>query len=121
MQPLNLLCILGALGWGIGRFKPSVGQKMINLALVSIIIIGALPLGPIAMTWLERQYPTPKTLPDIVDEIIVLGGPFEAARTLKTGELVVNDQIDRALCFARLSQKNTRTHASASTGGTGTF
>lgn len=118
MQPLNLLCILGALGWGIGRFKPSVGQKMMNLALVSIIIIGALPLGPIAMTWLERQYPTPKTLPDIVDGIIVLGGPFEAARTLKTGQLVVNDQIDRALCFTDLAKKYPNARL-AFTGGTG--
>ena len=118
MQPLNLLCALGALGWAARRRWPTLGQKLMNGALVLIIIIGILPIGTFAITWLERQYPTPQSLPDPVDGIIVLGGPFEAARTKKTGQLVVNDQIDRALCFASLARKYPNARL-AFTGGTG--
>lgn len=104
MQPLNALCALGLAGWGIRRWRALLGQRIMNTALVGIVALGLLPVGPLLMTWLERQYPTPQTLPQNIDGIILLGGPFEAARSMKTNQLVVNDQIDRGLCFAKLAR-----------------
>ncbi len=105
MQPLNALCALGLAGWGIRVRWPSLGQRLMNMALIAIILIGLLPIGPVMITWLERQYPTPQTLPQTIDGLILLGGPFEASRSMKTNQLVVNDQIDRGLCFAKLAKE----------------
>ncbi len=105
IQPLNALCLLGLLGWVI-RFRwDLLGQRMMNAALILILILGLLPIGPAMVVWLERQYPTPAKLPEKIDGIIVLGGAFEAHLTKSTGHIVANDQIDRALCFVELARK----------------
>lgn len=104
IQPLNALCVLGLLGFLI-RFKwDMAGQRLMNTALILIMTLGILPVGPLLTSWLERQYPTPSTLPARIDGIIVLGGAFNAALTASSGHIVANDQIDRVLCFAQIAK-----------------
>lgn len=104
--PLNALCLLGLLGFIIRTKWDLLGQRILNTALILILVLGILPIGPLLITWLERQYPTPAELPDKIDGIIVLGGAFEAYLTAKTGHIVSNDQLDRALCFTYLAKQN---------------
>lgn len=118
IQPLNALCFLAIIGFLI-RFKRNLaGQKIMNAALIMIVAIGVLPIGPALITFLERQYPTPASLPERIDGIIVLGGAFEARLSETTGHIVANDQIERMLCFVDLAKQ----HPSAKlvfSGGTG--
>lgn len=79
-------------------------QRSVNMALIAIILIRYFNRAAVMITWLERQYPAANTSPTI-DGLILLGGPFEASRSMKTNQLVVNDQIDRGLCFARLAKE----------------
>lgn len=106
MQPLNLLCLIGIIGF-FARFRyPKCGQKIINLTLIAIIAFGIIPLGPLLITLLERQYPASSAMPSQIDGIIVLGGAFEPAMSRKMGQLSVNDSIERFLCFVDLGKKN---------------
>ncbi len=106
VQPLNALCLLALLG-AVMRIKWDIqGQRLVNFALIAILANGVLPDGPLLVTWLERQYPTPTELPAKIDGIILLGGAFEAHLTKKTGHIVANDQVDRAFCFVELAKKH---------------
>lgn len=105
VQPLNALCLLALAGLLIRLKWKVVGQRIMNTALILILILGILPIGPVMMVWLERQYPAPKTLPAQIDGIIVLGGAFESYLTQTHGQIVSNDQVDRMFCFIDLAQK----------------
>lgn len=74
-------------------------------ALALIILLGVLPIGPLMLSYLERQYPLPQTLPEKIDGIIVLGGAFDSNLSAKTGLLAANDHIDRMFCFVDLARK----------------
>ena len=104
IQPLNALCLLAALGLLIRLKWDMAGQRMMNAALILILVLGIFPAGPLLVTYLERQYPTPAQLPEKIDGVIVLGGAFEAYLTAKTGHIVANDQIERALCFVEIAK-----------------
>ena len=107
IQPLNALCLIALLGFLIrlrGKWEHT-GQALMNFALGAILIFGILPVGPLLMTYLERQYPAPESLPAKIDGIIVLGGAFEASAGAKSGQIVANDQIDRMFCFVDLAKK----------------
>jgi uncharacterized SAM-binding protein YcdF (DUF218 family) len=105
-QPLNALCLLGLAGLLLGLRWKKVGQGMARAALILILAVGILPIGPFLFTWLERQYPPVIELPARIDGIIVLGGAFEAYLTKTTGQVTANDQIERLFCFVDLGQKN---------------
>jgi len=106
VQPLNALCLLGLLGLLVRLKWDLHGQRLMNFALISILALGLLPAGPLLVTWLERQYPTPAELPQKIDGIILLGGAFESHLTMKTGHIVANDQVDRVFCFVDIAKKH---------------
>ena len=106
VQPLNALCLLALLGLLAHFAWPRVGQKMMNTALVFILILGILPIGPLLLTWLERQYPTPAVLPEKIDGVVVLGGGFDSYLTQTSGQIVANDNVDRYFCFVELARRN---------------
>lgn len=105
MQPLNILCALAVMGWVLHLKRPACGQKLMNICLLAIVILGVFPLGPLMMVWLERQYPAPAELPAKIDGLILLGGAFESARSTSLRTISVNGQIDRALCFVDIAKK----------------
>ncbi len=103
-QPLNALCLLALVGFAVRFFRPRAGQGIMMAALAGILFFGITPVGPWAVTWLERQYPTPETLPAKIDGIIVLGGAFESYLTQKTGHIVANGDIERVFCFVAIAK-----------------
>lgn len=103
-QPLNALCLLALLGLALRFFRPRAGQGIMLAALLGILFFGIVPVGPWALTWLERQYPTPETLPAKIDGVIVLGGAFESYLTQKTGHIVANGDIERVFCFVEIAK-----------------
>lgn len=105
-QPLNALCLLAVLGLLLHFIRPRAGQAVMNAALLLILFFGIVPVGPLALVWMERHYPAPTFLPERVDGIIVLGGGFDSYLTQKTGHIVANDNVDRFFCFAELAKKN---------------
>jgi len=107
MQPLNFLCALGVVGF-LARFKwPVVGQRIMNISLLLIVIIGFFPIGKWMFVYLERQFPKPTAgdMPQNVDGIVVLGGAFLPAMTKTTGNITANDNIDRMFCFVKLARQ----------------
>lgn len=104
-QPLNALCLLALAGFIIRLRWKQMGQAMMSISLAMIVFLGILPVGPLLMTWLERQYPTPETLPRKIDGIIVLGGAFESYLSAETSHVVANDQVDRIFCFLDLARQ----------------
>lgn len=105
VQPLNALCLLAVMGFLWRFFWPRAGQRMMNIALAMILLFGILPIGPLALAWMERQYPAPAALPEKIDGIIVLGGGFNSYLTKTTGHIVANDNVDRFFCFVDLSRQ----------------
>lgn len=105
-QPLNALCLLALTGLAARAVSPKQGQAIMNFALMAILLFAVVPVGPLALTWLERQYPTPRSLPEKIDGVIVLGGGFESYLTQTTGHIVANDSVDRVFCFVEIAKKN---------------
>ena len=105
-QPLNALCLLGLLGLLVRLRWKKAGQRIMSAALIAILLFGFLPIGPLLLYTLERQYPTPSTLPLKIDGIIVLGGAFEAYMTAATGQIAANGQIGRVLCFIDIAKQH---------------
>ncbi len=104
-QPLNALCLLGLLGAILYRTRwMDAGQRIMNLALTGILVFGLLPIGPLAVGWLERQTPGPEYLPQKVDGIVLLGGAFEPHLSEKNGQIIMNAQASRAVCFLGLAR-----------------
>lgn len=105
-QPLNALCLLALIGLAVRAVWPKEGQGIMNFALILILFFGIVPIGPLALTWLERQYPAPPALPEKIDGVIVLGGGFESYLTQTSGHIVANDSVDRVFCFVEIAKKH---------------
>lgn len=104
-MPLNALCILGLMGFGVRFWRKNCGERMITDALIGILFFAFIPVGPLMLHWLERQYSVPETMPDKVDGIIVLGGMFDTHLSQSNDEISANDNIERMFCFAELARK----------------
>jgi uncharacterized SAM-binding protein YcdF (DUF218 family) len=118
VQPLNALCLLALAGFALRLKWRRAGEGVAAGALILILLFGLLPIGPLALQWLEGRVPQATELPADIDGIIVLGGAFEAAQSVRTGQLSANDDIERMFCAAALS----KAHPSAKiifTGGSG--
>lgn len=106
IQPLNAFCILGGMGFLV-RFRWDLaGQRMMNAALIGILVTGLLPVGPLLLTYLETRYPASIEMPEKIDGIVLLGGAFEAHTAKATGQISANDNIERAFCFVDLAKKH---------------
>lgn len=107
VQPLNALCLLGIVGYGASRINrwTDAGQKMMNTALLGILIFGVFPLGPIVMSYLERPFSNPVQLPEKIDGLVLLGGAFEPALSEQAGHIVLNAQASRVTCFLELAKR----------------
>src|SRR5690606_5333929 len=62
-------------------------------------------VGPALLSWWEHKYQPPRELPARVSGIIVLGGAIETHLSAATGQINMNDAIDRMICFNSLAQK----------------
>src|SRR5262245_22844263 len=76
--------LLIALGLLLARTRwHKAGQRLIALVLLAGIVVCALPVGNWLALPLEDRFPVPKTLPEHIDGILVLGGgeDRDASRT----------------------------------------
>ena len=120
-MPLNALCLLILLGWVVRKLiHDKAGRVMITTGVITILVFAILPIGPMMVTWLERQYPPTQELPEQVDGIIVLGGMFETYLSNTFKRISMNDQVDRMVCFADLVKKYPKARKIFS-GGPGDF
>ena len=79
--------------------------KVILLTVISFLVVIALfPVGDWLLYPLERQFPLEPDLPQQVDGIIVLSGAVGAKATALTGQVQVNEQVDRELAFMKLAR-----------------
>jgi uncharacterized SAM-binding protein YcdF (DUF218 family) len=95
---------------------------MVVTGVCGILLFGLLPVGPMMVAWLERQYPpiAKEDLPGRVDGIIVLGGMFESYLSQEHGHISLNDHADRVVCFADMAKRYPRARKIFS-GGSGDY
>lgn len=105
-QPLNALCLMAAAGLILRLWRPKAGQALANAALILVLVLGVLPVGPLLLSWLEERVAAPARTPEDLDGIILLGGAFDSAMTEKTGRISANGQIGRVFCFMELANAN---------------
>lgn len=104
-MPLNALCFLALIGFGVRFWHKKCGNVMLVTALAGVVFFGLVPVGPTMMTWMEGQYEQPENLPSRVNGIIVLGGMFDGHLSEARGQIAANDSIERMICFSALAKK----------------
>ena len=94
-----LVCIL-AFNFGWLRFAKILTYPL----LATLVMIALLPVGDWLLYPLEQRYPIDPNLPEQIDGIIVLSGAVGAKSTAMTGQVQVNEQVDRELAFMKLAR-----------------
>ena len=104
LQPSNLLLVVLALGvllsWGRRR---AWGRALVSLVLLAFVVIAVLPLGSWLLAPLEDRFPAPRTLPDQVGGVILLGGASQPAISAARGQPALNGNAERYLGFVVLA------------------
>ena len=104
LKPGNLLMviflILASMLW---MGKNSVNFFLYVLAFL-LFIIALFPVGDFLLHPLEQRFLINPILPEQVDGIIVLSGAVGAKSTALTGQVQVNEQVDRELAFMKLAR-----------------
>lgn len=104
-DPGNLLLILLAVGvWRLSVTRCRKGLTLVVLALVAGVAAAVEPLAALPLIPLEDRFPEPRTLPDKVDGIIVLGGAIDPERTAEYGQVALNRSAARVTETLRLAQ-----------------
>lgn len=104
-MPLNALCFLALLGFGVRFWRKAAGECLLGFSLICILLLGLFPVGPMMVGWLESHYKVPQNLPARVDGIIVLGGMFDTHLSDSRGDMAANDNIERMFCFNALANQ----------------
>jgi len=119
LQPGNLLLLLFALGvvllWSRWR---AWGRGLVSLVLLALALVAVLPLGSWLMAPLEDRFPAPRTLPDRVDGVILLGGASQPAISAARGQPALNANAERYLGFVALARRYPEARLGFSGGGT---
>ncbi len=102
-SPLVVIFVFVLLGWALCLFKKRVGLWILSCGVVMFIVLGAFPVGPNLLVYLEKQYTEPN-VNGYVDGIVVLGGTFTTEHSLIHDRIVANDNIERVLDGLLLSQ-----------------
>jgi uncharacterized SAM-binding protein YcdF (DUF218 family) len=105
VQPGNLLllALLGGLLLLLGS-RGRRGRRLIGLAAIGFLVFAVAPVGPAMLLVLEQRFPRPRTLPDRIDGILVLGGAVDPGLSLAYGETVFNSSVARVLASIALAR-----------------
>jgi uncharacterized SAM-binding protein YcdF (DUF218 family) len=118
LQPGNLLLLLLALGvvllWGRRRVW---GRGLVGLVLLALALTAVLPLGSWLMAPLEDHFPAPRTLPEQVQGVILLGGASQPAISAARGQPALNGNAERHLGFVALARRYPEARLAFSGGG----
>lgn len=106
VAPGNLLIILLSVGIVL-LLMNKIRYAKIVLSTVStvFIVISMFPVGHWLLYPLEGQFSIEPVLPLQVDGIIVLSGAVVAKATAQTGQVQVNEKVDRELAFMKLARR----------------
>lgn len=106
IKPGNLLVIIVFIvalsGW---RGWTRVSTKLLYHLLVLLLIISVFSVGDWLLYPLENHFPIEPELPEQIDGIIVLSGAVGAKPTALTGQVQVNEQVERELAFMKLARQ----------------
>jgi uncharacterized SAM-binding protein YcdF (DUF218 family) len=105
-RPDNAL--LALLGLGVGLLcvrRPRLGIGLLSCAVAALFAIGATPLGAWLLAPLENRFPPPRTLPQRIHGVIMLGGALDHDLTVARRQLVLRDPGERFVALLRLARR----------------
>ncbi|MCA0371164.1 MAG: YdcF family protein [Proteobacteria bacterium] len=86
INPTNVIVSLLCIGFIFMFLKRrALGATFFGLGLGCFILVGMMPLGPWALSFLENRFPVPQTLPQDAAGFIILGGSFDTPLASKRG------------------------------------
>ena len=106
IDPGNILfmgLVIGALlSWTRWR---RVAHWCLSLTALYAVLLATIPLGETLITKLENRFPLNKSLPKVVEGIIVLGGVVDQVISKDRGSPAINGAVERLTAFADLAKK----------------
>jgi uncharacterized SAM-binding protein YcdF (DUF218 family) len=106
VDPGNILfmgLVIGALlSWTRWR---RVAHWCLSLTALYAVLLATIPLGETLITKLENRFPPNKSLPKVVEGIIVLGGVVDQFISKDRGSPAINGAVERLTAFADLAKK----------------
>lgn len=100
-QPLTLLAILLLIG--LVFYEQGWAKQLVRGAAIIFVFCGFVPVGPLIVIALESRTEIPRTLPDRIDGIIVLGGAVNAESSTILKQPQLNEWSERIFEMMRLS------------------
>lgn len=86
-----------------GRFAyPRLARWSGGATLSALLVIGVFPIDEVLLRPLETEFP-PRTAPEQIDGIVVLGGPEDQLATAAWGEPQLNETAERLTAAAALA------------------
>lgn len=121
VQPANLLLWLLLAAWALRRRKRERAAGWLTaVAVIGLLMLALLPLGPWLASPLENRFPRQDAPPPKLTGIIVLGGPELAALSLARGQPQVADGAERFMAAADLARRVPQARV-VFTGGSGSL
>ncbi len=99
-----LLALLLGLLLSATRFART-GRVLVSLAVVFALMVTFVPVGPYMLKTLEERFPAPKSLPDKIDGIVVLGGVINPVMSKTYDRVVIGGAVERITVSAALAKK----------------
>jgi uncharacterized SAM-binding protein YcdF (DUF218 family) len=105
-NPANILTGLLVLGTLLlfTRWRRT-GRFFVALAALLSLVIAYTPLAVWVMTPLETRFSLPKSLPEKVAGIVVLGGAIDTRQSLRLDQLALNGRGERITAFVALAKR----------------
>ena len=77
----------------------------LSLTALYAVLLATIPLGETLITKLENRFLPNKSLPKVVEGIIVLGGVVDQFISQDRGTIAINGAVERLTAFADLSKR----------------
>jgi len=97
-----LLALLGGLLLTSTRFRRT-GKTLVWLAVCFALLVTFVPVGAYMMQTLEERFPIPKTLPERIDGIVVLGGVIDPVMSRDRKRIAISGAVERITVASRLA------------------
>ena len=81
------------------------GRICVAMAVTFSLLVTFLPIGSWMSSSIERRFPVPKTLPQKIDGIAVLGGVIDPMLSKLHGTPAINGAVERITVSAALAQR----------------
>lgn len=86
------------------RFK-RLGKGLIATSIMFALLVSLVPVGAMLLNTLEERFPAPKTLPDTIAGIVVLGGVVDPYRSEIRKTPAIGGAVERITVSANLARK----------------